>query len=128
MKNEQNNVIGQLHKLSSFVQSKNFKTHDEMTKILKDTTDPSQAHKSLLKTYQEHLIKVVHKGLDMLDKGKIFVIGNHSISCPLKFMEHIIKTRTNEFIPHHEIEQIQNKVIQQQKHLEMEKDMGGFGM
>ncbi len=35
-----------------------------------------------------------------------------------------VKTRTNEFIPHHEIQQINNQVIQQQKHLEMEKDMG----
>jgi hypothetical protein len=36
----------------------------------------------------------------------------------------LVKTRTNEFIPHHEIQQINNQVIQQQKHLEMEKDMG----
>jgi hypothetical protein len=43
-------------------------------------------------------------------------------------MEHLVKTRTNEFIPHHEIQQINNQVIYQQKHLEMEKDMGGYGM
>ena len=36
MKNEHDNVINQLRKLSSFVQSKNFKTPEEMTKILKD--------------------------------------------------------------------------------------------
>ena len=35
-----------------------------------------------------------------------------------------VKTRTNEFIPHHEIQQIHNQVIQQQKHLEIEKDIG----
>ena len=39
-----------------------------------------------------------------------------------------VKTRTNEFIPHHETQQIHNQVMQQQKHLEMEKDMGGYGM
>ena len=44
VKNEQDNVIGQLHKLSSFVQSKNYKTHEQMTKILKDTTDPMGTH------------------------------------------------------------------------------------
>ncbi len=127
-KNEHDNVIGQLHKLSSFVQSKNFKTHEQVTKILKDTTDPMATHKSLLKDYQDHFIKSVHKGLAMIYKGDDVKIDNHTISCPLKFMEHFVKTRTNEFIPHHEIQQIHNQVIQQQKHLEMEKDMGGFSL
>ena len=43
-------------------------------------------------------------------------------------MEHIIKTRTHEFVPHHEIQQIQSKVMEHQKHLEMSKDMGGYSM
>ncbi|MBA2629012.1 MAG: hypothetical protein H0U78_03135 [Rickettsiaceae bacterium] len=41
-------------------------------------------------------------------------------------MEHLVKTRTSEFIPHHETQHIHNQIIHQQKHLEMEKDMGGF--
>ena len=49
MKNEHDNVINQLRKLSSFVQSKNFKTPEEMTKTLKDTTDPMVTYKILLK-------------------------------------------------------------------------------
>ena len=57
MKNEHDNVINQLRKLSSFVQSKNFKTPEEMTKTLKDTTDPMATYKALLKTYQDHFIK-----------------------------------------------------------------------
>ena len=48
----------------------------------------------------------------------------YTMSCPVKFMEHLVKTRTNEFIPHHEIQQIHNQVIQKQKHLEIEKDIG----
>jgi hypothetical protein len=128
MKNEQNNVIGQLHRLSSFVQSKNFKTTEEMTKILKDTIDPMATHKTLLKEYHDDFIKEVGKGLTTLDKGDRFKIDGHSISCPVKFMEHIVKTRTHEYEPHHGIQQIQNKVIEQQKHLEMSKDMGGFSM
>ena len=31
-------------------------------------------------------------------------------------------------MPHHEIQQIQNKVIEHHKALEMSKDMGGFSM
>ena len=128
VKNEQDNVIGQLHKLSSFVQSKNFKTHEQMTKILKDTGDPMGTHKSLLKDYQDNFIKSIHESLARLDDGDTVKIDNHTMSCPLKFMEHLVKTRTSEFMPHHEMQQIHNQVIQQQKHLEMEKDMGGYGM
>ncbi|MCF8494789.1 MAG: hypothetical protein K9G65_05310 [Rickettsiaceae bacterium] len=128
MKNEHDNVIVQLHKLSSFVQRKNFKTAEEMTKILKNGTDPMATHKTLLKDYQDHFIKEIGKGLTTLDKGDRFKIDGHSISCPVKFMEHIVKTCTHEYEPHHGIQQIQNKVIEQQKHLEMSKDMGGFSM
>ncbi len=32
----------------------------------------------------------------------------------------------NEFMPHHEIQQIQNKVIEHHKALEISKDMGGL--
>ena len=124
MKNEQDNVIGQLHKISSYVQSKNYKTHEQMTKILKDTTDPMGTHKSLLKDYHDNFIKSIHKSLTRLDNGEAVKIDNHTMSCPVKFMEHLVKTRTNEFIPHHEIQQIHNQVIQQQKHLEIEKDIG----
>ena len=128
MKNEHDNVIVQLHKLSSFVQRKNFKTAEEMTKILKDGTDPMATHKTLLKEYHDDFIKNVHKELAMFDKGDTVKVDNHTMSCPVKFMEHIVKTRTHEYEPHHGIQQIQNKVIEQQKHLEMSKDMGGFSM
>ena len=74
----------QLRKLSSFVQSKNFKTPEEMTKTLKDTTDPMATYKALLKTYQDHFIKAVQKGLGILAKGDIFKIDNHTMSCPVK--------------------------------------------
>lgn len=69
-------------------------------------------------------IKNVQKSLTRLDNGSSVKIDNHTMSCPVKFMEHLVKTRTNEFIPHHEIQQIHNQVIQQQKHLEIEKDIG----
>ena len=50
------------------------------------------------------------------------------MSCPVKFMEHVVKTRTSKYLPHHEIQQMQNKVIEHHKDLEISKDMGGFSM
>jgi len=85
-------IIGQLHKISSYVQSQHYKTHEQVTKILKDTTDLSQAHKSLLKDYQDQFIKNVHKSLTRLDNGDAVKIDNYTMSCPLKFMEHLVKT------------------------------------
>ena len=98
MKNEHDNVINQLRKLSSFVQSKNFKTPEEMTKILKDTTDPIVTYKTLLKIYQDYFVKTMQKGLATLRKGGYFKIDNHTMSCPVKFMENIVKTCKSEFM------------------------------
>ena len=81
-----------------------------------------------LKAYQEDFIKEVKRGVTVLGKGESYKIDGHSMTCPVKFMEHIIKTRTHEFVPHHEIQQIQSKVMEHQKHLEMSKDMGGYSM
>ena len=82
MKNEHDNVINQLRKLSSFVQSKNFKTPEEMTKILKDTTDPMVTYKTLLKIYQDHFVRTMQKGIATLTKGDIFKIDNHHYVLP----------------------------------------------
>ena len=81
MKNEHDNVINQLRKLSSFVQSKNFKTPEEMTKILKDTTDPMVTYKTLLKIYQDHFVTTMQNGLATLTKGDIFKIATTTMSC-----------------------------------------------
>ena len=72
--------------IMSFVQSKNFKTPEEMTKILKDTTDPMVTYKTLLKIYQDYFVKTMQKGLATLRKGGYFKIDNHTMSCPVKFM------------------------------------------
>jgi hexokinase len=101
---------------------------EEMTKTLKDTTDPMVTHRTLLKIYQDHFVRTMQKGLATLTKGDISKIDNHTMSCPVKFMEHVVKTCTSEFMPHHEIQQIQNKVIEHNKALEISKDMGGFSI
>ena len=90
----------------SFVQSKNFKTPEEMTKTLKDTTDPMVTHKTLLKIYQDYFVKTMQKGLATLTitKGDILRYTTTTMSCPVKFMEHVVKTCTSEFMPHHEIQ------------------------
>ena len=51
------------------MQSKNFKTSEEMTKTLKDTTDPMVTYKTLLKTYQDHFVRTMQKGIATLTKG-----------------------------------------------------------
>ena len=66
MKNKHDNVIGQLHKLSSFVQSKNFNTAEEITKTLRIQLIQWSTHKTLLKTYQNHFIKTVRNSLAKL--------------------------------------------------------------
>ncbi len=127
-KNQRENAISQLHKLAEFVQNKQFKTAEEITKILKNSSNPMQTHKNLLQSYQENFIGNIHKGLRMLEKGETFKLDKQSISCPMKFLEQIVKTRMNEYAPRHEVQKIQTKIIEHHKQLEMSKDMGGFSL
>ena len=51
-------------------------------KTLKDTTDPMVTYKTLLKTYQDHFVKSMQKGLTTLAKGNTFKIDNHHYVLP----------------------------------------------
>jgi len=57
-----------------------------------------------------------------------FKLDKQSISCPMKFLEQIVKTRMNEYAPHHEVQKIQTKIIEHHKQLEMSKDIGGLSL
>lgn len=119
IKNEREDAVGQLSKISSFVQSKNIKTEDQVTKILRQATDPMTAHKTLLNTYQDHFLKRVQKGLNMIEKHDSVTLDNHKFECPIKFLEHVVKTYSNEHMPHNEIKRMQNQAIEYTKHMEM---------
>ena len=119
IKNEREDAIGQLSKISSFIQSKNVKTEDQVTKVLRQATDPMTAHKTLLNAYQDHFLNRVQKGLDMIEKHDSVTLDNRKFECPIKFLEHIAKTYANEYMPHHEIKRMQNQVIEHVKHMEM---------
>jgi len=119
IKNEREDAIGQLSKISSFVQSKNIKREEQVTKVLRQTTDPMTAHKTLLNAYQDHFLKRVQKGLDMIEKHDSVTLDNRKFECPIKFLEHVVKTYASDYMPHHEIKRMQNQAIEYVKHMEM---------
>lgn len=119
IKNEREDAVGQLGKISSFVQNKNIKTGDQVTKILRQATDPMTAHKTLLNAYQDHFLKRVQKGLNMIEKHDSVTLDNHKFECPIKFLDHIVKTYASDYMPHHEIKRMQNQAIEYMKHMEM---------
>ena len=57
-----------------------------------------------------------------LDNGNHPVLDNKKFTCPVKLMDHVFDTHGHQFFPHKEMHHIQNKIIEQQKQLEMSKD------
>jgi len=123
-KNEQENTIGQLSKLVTFLE-KNANAESTM-KILKESNSPVVAHKNLIAEYHTKSIEKIHAGLSLLDKGQSFTLNNKHIDCPIKFLDHLAKTHTGEYFPKAELQKIQSKVIENHhKQLDLSKGLDG---
>jgi hypothetical protein len=85
------------------------------------------AHKTLIIKYHDHILSQVHKALDIIEeKGHLTITrhdNSHKFDCPTKFMEYMTNEHTHEYTPHKQLQQIQNKVIEHHKTLEMSKGM-----
>jgi len=123
-KNEQENTIGQLSKLITFLE-KNANTESTM-KILKESNSPVVAHKNLIAEYHAKSVEKIHAGLSLLDKGQSFTLNNKHFDCPIKFLDHLAKTHTGEYFPKAELQKIQSKVIENHhKQLDLSKGLDG---
>lgn len=123
-KNEQENTIGQLSKLVTFLE-KNANAESTM-KILKESNSPVVAHKNLIAEYHAKSIEKIHAGLSLLDKGQSFTLNNKHFDCPIKFLDHLAKTHTGEYFPKAELQKIQSKVIENHhKQLDLSKGLDG---
>ncbi|MBY0580223.1 MAG: AAA family ATPase [Rickettsiales bacterium] len=123
-KNEQENTIGQLSKLITFLE-KNANAESTM-KILKESNSPVVAHKNLIAEYHAKSVEKIHAGLSLLDKGQSFTLNNKHFDCPIKFLDHLAKTHTGEYFPKAELQKIQSKVIENHhKQLDLSKELDG---
>ena len=123
-KNEQENTIGNLTKLVTFLE-KNANAESTM-KILKESNSPVVAHKNLIAEYHAKSIEKIHAGLSLLDKGQSFTLNNKHFDCPIKFLDHLAKTHTGEYFPKAELQKIQSKVIENHhKQLDLSKGLDG---
>ena len=123
-KNEQENAIGQLSKLVTFLE-KNANAESTM-KILKGSNSPVVAHKNLIAEYHAKSVEKIHAGLSLLDKGQSFTLNNKHFDCPIKFLDHLAKTHTGEYFPKAELQKIQSKVIENHhKQLDLSKGLDG---
>jgi len=99
-------------KLSKFVTflEKNTNSHTAIISILKSTDDLNETHQSLLKSYQAKYINSINNKISILDAGKIITLDSKKFDCSIKFLDYLTKTRTHEYFPHKEVQQMLNKV------------------
>ena len=123
-KNDQENTIGQLSKLITFLE-KNANIESTM-KIFKESNSPVVAHKNLIAEYHAKSVEKIHAGLSLLDKGQSFTLDNKHFDCPIKFLDHLATTHTGEYFPKAELQKIQSKVIENHhKQLDLSKGLDG---
>lgn len=74
---------------------------------------------SLAHDYHNHVLKVVKHSLSHIEKGKEVFIDKKTFDDKTELLDHLLeKHRNHEFFPHEKIQKIQEKVLEQQMHLD----------
>ena len=127
IKNAHDNMrTGNFDKLSKLVTflEKNTNDHTAIISTLKSTNGLTEAHETLLKSYQAKCINSINNKISILDAGKTITLDSKKFDCPIKFLDYLTKTRTHEYFPCKEVQKIQSKAIETHKQLEMSKSKG----
>ncbi|MGV2433298.1 MAG UNVERIFIED_CONTAM: hypothetical protein LVQ98_08650 [Rickettsiaceae bacterium] len=120
--NKQDNVIEALNKLSKFMQvSKGYQDQDHAhaVKALKSASNTKEAYNSLLKTYHDYFMKKIHIGLEHINEGKTLVFDKQKWTCPIKFIDHVMKNSNKQYAPMQELKIMRTNIIEREKHHEM---------
>jgi hypothetical protein len=124
---QKSSAMNDLSKATQFLDKAKFSDSNSIANIIKHSDDPMDAHKTLITKYHDHILSQVHKALDIIEeKGHLTINrhdNSHKFDCPTKFMEYMTNEHTHEYTPHKQLQQIQNKVIEHHKMLEMSKGM-----
>lgn len=124
-KNERDNIVHHLHRIVTLHLNQVGTKDLEIGKILKSSEDTRAAFNSLEKSYKSHVINEVQKSLQVIGSGKTVGIDNKNFNCSIKFLDHIMKTRSHEYFPSKEVQQMQTKAVDNQKQLVLSRDIGG---
>jgi len=112
VKNEQNNVSWHLHKIVTLHLEQVQAKPEDINKILISSPDTNSAFSSLQKNYNKHVISQVNKAVQYLkQEGTTAKFDDQLFSCPTKYLEHVLATRTHEYFPRQQIEKIQQKQL-----------------
>ena len=122
-KNEQENIVEQLHKLKSYIDKTEMQAA-KITKTLKSSNNIHSALHSLTHDYQSYVIKSLQVYIDHIHQGKAVTMHEKTFTCQVKFLEHVLDSQKhNEFLPRDEIKQAYSEAKSYQK--PMSKDFGG---
>lgn len=121
-KNERDNIVHHLHQIVTLHMNQVGTKDSEIGKILKSSEDTRAAFNSLDQSYKSHVIDEVQKSLQVIASGKTVGIDNKNFNSPVKFLDHVMKTRSHEYFPSKEVQKMQTKAVDHQKQLI--KDIG----
>ena len=108
-------ALDDLNRAAEIIGGTKFTRDNSITDIIKNCNDPVDAHKTLIKEYQDHFLGQVHKCLDTIDSKGHITLDEHKFSCPLKLMEHITDKHTHEYVPHKQLQQLHTNTIEHHK-------------
>lgn len=111
---KQENRLDGLNKLVSFVTNEKLYDNAEIVKHLKEPNDITGVLKNLTTNYQSRYLLNIEQSLNNIEKQGSVAMDGKSFDCPIKFLQHSKQAGNQEYLPHKELQQIQEKLDIQQ--------------
>ena len=111
---KQENRLDGLNKLVSFVTNEKLYDNAEIVKHLKEPNDITGVLKNLTTNYQSRYLLNIEQSLNHIEKQGSVAMDGKSFDCPIKFLQHSKQAGNQEYLPHKELQQIQEKLDIQQ--------------
>lgn len=124
-RNNKDNIITQLHKLTAYLDRPSVKQEHIVTTIKKASNSRDALH-SLTKQYHKHVISELKSCLEHIYDRKELKLDGHKFTKPLQLMDYVLKKHEhNEFFPREHIQNGRNNYAQYQKEISKSKEFGG---
>ena len=111
---KQENRLDNLNKLVSFVTNEKLYDNAEIVKHLKEPNDITGVLKNLTTNYQSRYLHNIEQSLNRIEEQGSVAMDGKSFDCPIKFLQDSKQAGNQEYLPHKELQQIQEKLDIQQ--------------
>ncbi|MGC0371941.1 MAG: hypothetical protein DGJ47_000642 [Rickettsiaceae bacterium] len=120
-------AIQDLQYISKHVLEKETMSKDQLTQYLKSVECPREAHKTLVKKYQQNILDKLNHSIKKISQGKAIEFNNQQFKCKIKLLEHVLEVKSHEdYFPKESLQKGLNQMKIQKQGMDLYRDNSCF--